>query len=54
MQDLLVLGTRQYPLRITLGLRGGESGKLNLSELPPHDVEELRDLGYLKPWECKD
>lgn len=51
IQDLVVLGTRNYPLKIALGLRGGESGKLNLSELQPQDAEELHDLGYLKPWD---
>ena len=33
MQDLLVIGTRQWPCRNTLGLRGGDHTKLNLSEL---------------------
>lgn len=51
MQDLLVLGTRNYPLKITLGLRGGDSSKINLSELAPNDVEEMRALGFFSPWE---
>lgn len=50
-QDLLVIGTRQWPILHTLGLRGGDHTKLNLSELKPKDVEEMSDLGYFEPWE---
>jgi len=51
MKDLDVLGTRMCPYRGTLAFRGGDSGKLLLSELQDCDVKELRDLGYLAPWE---
>lgn len=51
MQDLLVLGTRQMPLRIMLGLRGGNSTALNLDGLSQVDIAEMRENGLLKPWE---
>lgn len=51
MQNLVVLGTRQWPLKHTLALRGGDSSKLLLDEINPTDVEELRSLGFLAPWE---
>lgn len=50
-QNVLVLGTRQWPLRITLGLRGGDSNHINLGELDPTDVSEMRALGFFEPWE---
>jgi hypothetical protein len=53
-QDLLVIGTRQWPVRHTLGLRGGDHTKLNLSEMKPKDIEELRTLGYFAHWEAND
>jgi hypothetical protein len=54
MQDLLVLGTRQWPVLHTLGLRGGDHSKLKLEELKPRDVEEMRNLGYFNVWEKPD
>lgn len=45
--EVLVLGSRQYPVRHTLGHRGGDSGKLYLDELKPVDRLELERLGYL-------
>lgn len=45
--DILVLGTRQWPLRHTLAFRGGDSQRLLLDELQPKDVSELRELGLL-------
>lgn len=45
--DILVLGTRQWPLRHTLAFRGGDAQKLLLDELQPKDVSELRELGLL-------
>ena len=53
-QDLVVLGTRQWPVRHTLGLRGGDHSSLNLSELKPKDVDEMRKLGYFEPWEKRN
>jgi hypothetical protein len=54
MQDLLVLGTAQWPYKNVLGLRGGDHTSLNVSELKPADVEEMRALGYFEPWEGDD
>jgi len=54
MQDLLVLGTRQWPVLHTLGLRGGDHSKLKLEELKPRDVEEMRNKGYFDAWEKPD
>lgn len=45
--EVLVLGTRNWPVRHTLGHRGGDSGKLYLNELKPSDLTELERLGYL-------
>lgn len=50
LQDIIHLGTRQWPLRITLGLRGGDHSKINLQELKPEDVEEMSKLGYFRLW----
>lgn len=45
--SILVLGSRQWPVRHTLAHRGGNPGELFLSELNPIDVEELTNLGYI-------
>lgn len=45
--EVLVLGTRQWPLRHTLAHRGGDSGKLFLNELKKCDIDELTKLGYI-------
>jgi len=50
-QNVLILGTRQWPLRHTLGLRGADPNTILLNELHPSDVEEMTKLGYFKPWE---
>ncbi len=50
-QNVIVIGTRNYPVRITSALRGGEYSKLLLDELDPSDVTEMRALGMLKHWE---
>jgi hypothetical protein len=46
--DILVLGTRQWPMRHTLAFRGGDHQKLLLHELNSKDVEQLRELGYIE------
>lgn len=46
-QDMLVIGTRQWPVKHTLAFRGGDSGKLLLDEVNSADVEALRGLGYI-------
>lgn len=48
--EMIVLGSRVWPVRHTLAFRGGDSGKLLLDEIDPADVEEMRQLGLLKPW----
>lgn len=53
MQELIVIGTRQWPVRHTLGLRGGDHTKLKLDELQKKDVDEMRKMGYFKHWEEK-
>jgi hypothetical protein len=50
MTDHLVLGTRQWPLKITLGLRACDPHNVMLNEMSDHDQAELRGLGLLRPW----
>lgn len=50
-QNVIVLGTRNYPLRLCLGLRGGDSSAIVAEGMKPEDMAELRELGYLKAWE---
>lgn len=45
--DMLVLGTRQAPIRIGLGLRGGNPGKLDLDAMRAEDVLAMKELGIL-------
>lgn len=45
--DLLVLGTRQWPIRHVLGYRGGNSEDADVGGLHPEDVSQLRELEYL-------
>jgi len=49
-EDLIVLGTRQRPVRYANMFRGGDSSPeaLNLTYLLPGDVEELRAAGALE------
>jgi hypothetical protein len=51
MQDVIVLGTRNWPLRTTLALRGGDASRLLTDEIDPSDLAEIRRLGFLKSWE---
>src|SRR3990167_8571739 len=41
-RDVIVVGSRQYPLRITLGIRGGNAGAIDTSGLDPTDEREMR------------
>ena len=50
-QNVIVLGSRQWPLRVCLALRGGDSTKLLLDEIDKDDVIALREMGYLEAWE---
>ena len=45
--EVIVLGTRQWPLRHTLAHRNGDSGRTDTSALKAVDVMELNKLGYL-------
>jgi hypothetical protein len=47
MTDMLVLGTRQWPIQQTLGCRGGDSTHLDLSKLKSVDVDEMRTMGII-------
>lgn len=51
--ELKVLGTTSRLIPHTLALRGGDSGKLLLDELSSRDVDELRELELLQPWELE-
>ena len=50
-KDVIVLGTKSWPVRHTLALRGGDTSKLLLDELEAKDVAALRKAGLLAPWE---
>jgi hypothetical protein len=45
--EVLVLGTRNMPLRHILAHRRGNPGELLLDGLDPVDVAALRELGYI-------
>lgn len=49
--DVVVLGTRQWPYRNTLAFRGGDVGKLLLGEISDADVTAMRAAGLLEHWE---
>ena len=49
--SIICLGTRQWPLRHTLAFRGNDPKKLLLDELDKSDIDQLRSMGYLRPWE---
>lgn len=46
--QILVLGTKQRPVRHTLAFRGGDSSKLLLDEVSEEDQAELRHYGLLE------
>lgn len=46
--ELLVLGTKNAPVKHTLAFRGGDRNKLLLDELNEDDVQEMRELGLLE------
>lgn len=45
--EMLVIGTRQYPLRHITVFKHSEPGKVSLGGLRAGDIEELRERGYL-------
>lgn len=49
-QNVIVLGTRQWPLRHTLAFRAADSNSLLLDEIAEHDVDDMKKMGLLKPW----
>lgn len=53
MRDVIVLGTRQWPVRHILAHRGGDTRKVDLSQIPQPDIERLVEKGYLK-WKITD
>lgn len=48
--EMIVIGSEEWPVKHTLAFRGGDSQTLLLSELDPADVAALTTLGYLAPW----
>lgn len=48
MDDVVVVGTDDWPLRNTLAFRGGDSSKLLLGEVDPEDVKMMRELGLME------
>lgn len=49
-QNVIVLGTRQWPVKHILGLRGGDHNTINLKGLKDVDIEEMKNRGYFKVW----
>lgn len=45
---VIVLGTKEWPIRHTLAFRGGDTGKLLLDDVDAADVDEMRRLGLLE------
>lgn len=45
--DLLVLGTRQRPVRYANLFKGGDISKMNLDGLTKEDIEELKQIGAI-------
>jgi hypothetical protein len=50
MTDLVVVGSEQWPIRHTLGLRALDHTKLKLEELKLSDVHAMTRLGYFAHW----
>lgn len=48
--EMIVLGTREWPVKHTLAFRNGNAQKPLLDEIDPADVAELTARGLLKPW----
>jgi hypothetical protein len=49
--NLIVLGTKQWPIKHTLAMRKGDAAGLHLKEISPADVSQMRAEGLLAPWE---
>jgi len=50
MEHMIVVGSEQWPIRHTLGLRALDHTKLKLEELKQGDVHAMTRLGYFAPW----
>ena len=48
--SVVVLGTKQHPIKHTAAFRHGDPKNLLLEEVNPEDVSELEALGYLEGW----
>jgi hypothetical protein len=46
MGDVIVLGTRQWPVKHCLAYRGGNPEGADVSDIDPKMVKEMRELGY--------
>jgi hypothetical protein len=53
-QEAIVIGTRQWPVRHSLAFRAENPGKLKLEEIATVDIQEMRELGLLDPWEKEE
>lgn len=49
-QEMIVLGSKEWPVRHTLAFRGGDNQKILLDEIDPADVAEMTRLELLAPW----
>jgi hypothetical protein len=49
-RDVVVLGTRQWPVKHIIAIRTVAPDKLDLAGMSDHDVIEMGKLGLLKPW----
>lgn len=45
--DVLVIGTKQWPLKHTLAYRGGNANHLLSGEIRAEDMDMMKELGYL-------
>lgn len=51
MEGMVVLGTRQWPVRHILGLRARDYAHVNMHGLKQGDIDDMRKLGYFRHWE---
>jgi hypothetical protein len=47
--EMIVLGTRQWPIRHTLAMRGGESSTYLFDEIEPQDIREMIEYECFSP-----
>lgn len=46
-RDLLVLGTRQWPIRYTIGCKGGNPSEMSFSGVDFNDILTMRELNHI-------